>query len=138
MSYPKPKRPVTTNYLVSDLGRFPQVYRRFSSYVGTELWDILSHVVATKDLISPVVFCNDVLEIPPALVFINLSEKGYLSNGLGELQDFDKRFIGAFWGFVFKELLGYNGQKQVRTGHKVIRNATYFFDCDDQIIIKRG
>ena len=56
-----------------------------------------------KELLGHIVFCNDLFCIPPVKTFLE-----YFKNNLQEitgdknavLSDFQKRAIGAFWGFV--------------------------------------
>lgn len=133
----KPVRSLTTTEIKAQLNHhFASIYRRFANYRGTSLWSICLEAVENPEIMASIVFCNDVLEIPPAQVFINLVDKGYISKP-DSIDDNDKRFIGSFWGFVFKEVFAYTNQKQTRTGQRIIRNATYFTDNLELIKIVR-
>ena len=101
---------------------FARKYCRFASFPGSgKLWDSLVETVADRELLSHYQFCNDVMGIPPARVHMRL-----WGGRLGELSREEKQAMGAFWGFVFKEALGYTGQQSVSCVEGGLRTATRY------------
>ena len=110
---------------------FTQKYKAFSNFPQSgKVWDECLAAVQDAKLMNNLVFCNDVLQIPPVKVFL-------LANATigGQLTDEEKKSIGAFWGFVFKFVFGYKNQKSVsvRVVDNNLKSATYFFDCPQEI-----
>ena len=110
---------------------FTQKYKAFSNFPQSgKVWDECLAAVQDAKLMNNLVFCNDVLQIPPVKVFL-------LANTTigGQLTDEEKKSIGAFWGFVFKFVFGYKNQKSVsvRVADNNLKSATYFFDCPQEI-----
>ena len=110
---------------------FIQKYKAFSNFPQSgKVWDECLAAVQNAKLMNHLIFCNDVLQIPPVKVFL-------LANTTigGQLTDEEKKSIGAFWGFVFKFVFGYKNQKSVsvRVADNNLKSATYFFDCPQEI-----
>ena len=110
---------------------FTQKYKAFSNFPQSgKVWDECLAAVQDAKLMNNLVFCNDVLQIPPVKVFL-------LANTTigGQLTDEEKKSIGAFWGFVFKFVFGYKNQKSVsvRVVDNNLKSATYFFDCPQEL-----
>ena len=110
---------------------FTQKYKAFSNFPQSgKVWDECLAAVQDAKLMNNLIFCNDVLQIPPVKVFL-------LANATigGQLTDEEKKSIGAFWGFVFKFVFGYKNQKSVsvRVADNNLKSATYFFDCPQEI-----
>ena len=115
---------------------FTQKYKAFSNFPQSgKVWDECLAAVQDAKLMNNLVFCNDVLQIPPVKVFL-------LANATigGQLADEEKKSIGAFWGFVFKFVFGYKNQKSVsvRVADNNLKSATYFFDCPQEIEVVLG
>ena len=114
---------------------FTQKYKAFSNFPQSgKVWDECLAAVQDAKLMNNLVFCNDVLQIPPVKVFL-------LANATigGQLTDEEKKSIGAFWGFVFKFVFGYKNQKSVsvRVADNNLKSATYFFDCPQEIEVEK-
>ena len=110
---------------------FIQKYKAFSNFPQSgKVWDECLAAVQDAKLMNNLIFCNDVLQIPPVKVFL-------LANATigGQLTDEEKKSIGAFWGFVFKFVFRYKNQKSVsvRVANNNLKSATYFFDCPQEI-----
>lgn len=119
---------VSTKEIIESINAgFMESYKPFSTYQKeeNELWDRCIKMVGDYDLVNKVIFCNDVLEIPPAKIFIALN-----NDILDTLTAYDKKFIGAFWGYVFKCIFYYKGQKQVGINSKHVKTATYYSNND--------
>ena len=115
---------------------FAQKYKAFSNFPQSgKVWDECLAAAQDAKLMNNLVFCNDVLQIPPVKVFL-------LANATigGQLADEEKKSIGAFWGFVFKFVFGYKNQKSVsvRVADNNLKSATYFFDCPQEIEVVLG
>ena len=110
---------------------FTQKYKAFSNFPQSgKVWDECLAAVQDAKLMNNLVFCNDVLQIPPVKVFLLAN-----TNLGGQFTDDEKKSIGAFWGFVFKFVFGYKNQKSVsvRVADNNLKSATYFFDCPQEI-----
>ena len=114
---------------------FAQKDKAFSNFPQSgKVWDECLAAAQDAKLMNNLVFCNDVLQIPPVKVFL-------LANATigGQLADEEKKSIGAFWGFVFKFVFGYKNQKSVsvRDADNNLKSATYFFDCPQMIEVEK-
>ncbi len=95
-------------------------------------WDKCMEAVSDRELLSHIVFCNDLFQIPPVKTFLSYYRDDFIAL-TGEpnavLPLFVKKSIGAFWGMVFKFALGYTGQENVSVSlnrYFMVRTATYF------------
>jgi hypothetical protein len=108
---------------------FSHEYKPFSKFVDSgELWNICIDAVSDAKLMNNIVFCNDELKIPPVKVFLEVKRES-----IDELNDFEKKAVGAFWGFVFKSSLKYKSQKSISVRVINVKSATYFYNCDSCI-----
>lgn len=115
---------------------FSDNYRHFKEFqLSPEYrpyWDKCMEAVKDRELLSHIIFCNDLLHIPPVKTFLLYYEGDFVSITGREdaaLDTFVKKAIGAFWGMVFKFALGYRDQESVSISlnHKFfVRTATYF------------
>jgi hypothetical protein len=104
---------------------FASIYRAFGGFVDSgRLWDLCLAAVGDETLMGNIIFCNDIHQIPPVHTFLKVVDS-FIS---WELTDMEKRSLGAFWGFVFKHVLGYRRQKSVTARINTVQTATYFFD----------
>lgn len=111
---------------------FPKVYKPFSKFVDSgELWDECINVIFDEDLMEKIIFCNDILKIPPVKVFMSVTTEIQ-----EDLSDYEKKAVGAFWGFVFKNILNYKDQKSISIRINTIKSATYFFNDVDFVEIE--
>ncbi|MDO6354811.1 hypothetical protein Q3V94_06925 [Caloramator sp. CAR-1] len=111
---------------------FNKIYKAFNNFVDSGfLWEECIKTVKDTDLMNKIIFCNDILNVPPVKVFVLVNEK-IPSN----LTDYEKKAIGAFWGYVFKFVFGYRNQRSVPINVKGIKTATTFFDVKEQIVVK--
>jgi hypothetical protein len=104
-------------------------YKAFGDFVNSEHWNRCIAAVRDDTLLGHIIFCNDVLEVPPTHTFLRARPIHE------DLREFDKRAIGAFWGFVFKFVFGYRNQKSVTARVNTVKTATYFFDIAEPIEI---
>lgn len=96
-----------------------------------ELWDMCVKTVENRDFLINIIFCNDVYQIPPTRVFVDINrtaldelrerdtENVFFENGC--LKAFIKQSIGAFWGMVFRFALGYEDKRTV----SVVKEKNY-------------
>ena len=99
---------------------FGNQYKAFGGFVGTEYWNACLAAVRDATLLSHIIFCNDVMRIPPVHTFLRARPIS------ARLSEFDKRAIGAFWGYVFKAVFGYVDQKSVTACVNTVRTASTF------------
>ena len=115
---------------------FSDNYRHFKEFqLSPEyrpFWDKCMEAVKDRELLSHIIFCNDLLHIPPVKTFLLYYEGDFVSITGREdaaLDTFVKKAIGAFWGMVFKFALGYRDQESVSISLNqkfFVRTATYF------------
>ena len=111
---------------------FSKIYKAFGDFVDSgEIWELCMGAVHDVTLMNHIIFCNDIHNIPPVNTF--LKAKGAAK--MRDLSELEKRSIGAFWGFVFKYVLGYRNQKSVAARVNTVKTATYFFDATDKVEI---
>lgn len=95
-------------------------------------WNKCMEAICDKELLSHIVFCNDVFGIPPVKTFLSYYKNDFIlltGKANAELPIFVKKSIGAFWGMVFKFGLNYKGQKSVSVSmneYFIVKTATYF------------
>jgi len=112
---------------------FSSAYRPFSNFRDSgALWEECLSTVENPKLMNNIIFCNDILQIPPVKVFIAAK------NITTVLTDADKKAIGAFWGFVFKFVFEYKNQKNVSIRINSVKSATYFFDGPKDTEVIKG
>ncbi len=111
---------------------FSSVYKPFSNFLNSGIiWNECIKTIKDVKLMNNIIFCNDVLQIPPVKVFLMANKSLNV-----EFTDNDKKAIGAFWGFIFKFVFGYKNQKSISVRVNNIKSATYFFDSPDNVEIE--
>lgn len=77
-----------------------------------------------RDLYDKIIFCNDVLQLPPIYVFVRYRKDLFTE----KMSANEKRGLGACFGYLFQYMLGYKEAKSVWVGEKItdIKNASYF------------
>lgn len=100
--------------------QFPAHYCHFREFQESPdyrlYWDKCMEAVRDRELLSHIIFCNDLLRIPPIKTFLLYYEQDLIRITGREdaaLELFVKKAIGAFWGMVFKFTLGYQDQESV-------------------------
>ena len=116
---------------------FSRVYTHFKGFkddeVNRKYWDKCMEAVTNPELLSHIIFCNDLFQIPPAKTFFIYYKDYFIQFVTDKNMGLDagiKKSIGAFWGFVFKFALGYTEQKNIYVGIKGLKvsTATYFIN----------
>lgn len=76
------------------------------------------------ELFAHIKFCNDVLNIPPILVFVRYHKEKFDR----EMEVYEKRSLGACFGYLFQFMLGYKQSISTWVGDRKtgIKNASYF------------
>lgn len=108
---------------------FRSKYKAFGGFIGSKYWNACLAAVQDEVLLSHIIFCNDVLQVPPTHTFLRARPIAE------ELSEFDKRAIGAFWGFVFKFVFEYDNQKSVTARVNSVRTASYFYAVKEPVEI---
>ena len=120
---------------------FVSVYSHFKEFQTDQqfqnMWKLCMDTVNDRDSMLNIVFCNDMYQIPPVKVFIDInrqeleslkSDKG-LFDDKGCLKTYVKQSLGAFWGMVFRYGLGYddrNVSTVVASKYYGVRTASHF------------
>ncbi len=112
---------ITVDEIVqSTLQGFSGKYPHFQEFQKDErylpYWSLCMQCLQNRDLLGNIIFCNDLFGIPPVKTFVC-----YFKNELiaitgrqdAKLEDYVKKSIGAFWGYIFKFVFEYAGQKSV-------------------------
>lgn len=111
---------------------FGTVYKPFSGFPDSgSLWNECIKTVKDDTLMNHIIFNNDVMQIPPVKTFLKANKT--LTGGFTNYQ---KKALGAFWGFVFKSVFLYDGQKDnVPVGVKDIKKAARFTDPKSEVVV---
>lgn len=111
---------------------FSGKYKAFGGFIDSEYWHLCLGAVHDEVLLGHIIFCNDVLRIPPTHTFLRARPIAE------ELSEFDKRAIGAFWGYVFRFVFGYNFRENVTAKVNSVRTATVFSGVKEPVEIVKG
>ncbi len=129
--------------------RFEQCYPYFKAF-QTEAeyrpyWDLCMEAVRDRDVLVPIVFVNDYFGTPPVRTFLARygKEVGAILEARGEtvLDPFTKKSMGAFWGTVFKFVLGYGDRgtaTMVKNRCFGLRSASFFYRQAEPVKIVEG
>ncbi|MCL2188659.1 MAG: hypothetical protein FWC16_04850 [Defluviitaleaceae bacterium] len=110
--------------------QFPKKYKAFGDFVDSgELWMLCIGAINDEKLMSHIIFCNDIHQIPPINTFL----KARGASTMRDLTELEKRSMGAFWGFVFKYVFGYRNQKSVAARVNTVKTASYFYDVEEVV-----
>lgn len=125
---------ITTEEIVEKIYEgFSSKYKAFGKFIDSgEYWDMCLDAVRDKELMGHIIFCNDILNIPPTHTFLRFNEEKLKDK---QLDEFEKRSVGAFWGYVFKFVFDYQFQKSVTAKVNSVRTASYFFGPKTKIDI---
>lgn len=127
--------------IVSD--DFSLRYKHFKEFQTAEeyqgYWALCVRAVEDRELLSHIIFCNDIHRIPPVKTFL-LYYRTELQELTGRadtmLEPFVKKAIGAFWGMVFKFGLGYQAQESVSISLNrefMVRTASCFMGPSENV-----
>lgn len=137
---------VTVEEIVQGTSRdFAAKYPHFKDFQTNEAyapyWDLCLHALQDRDLLGHIVFCNDLFGIPPVKTFLcNYAEelKAITGRQDAQLSDYVKKSIGAVWGFVFKALFEYAGQKSVSVSLNrqfMVKTATCYTNPTKKLVL---
>ena len=93
------------------------------------LWKLIKKTVIDSELMNHIIFCNDVLKMPPVRVFLLIHAEQLEGE---ELKDTEKQALGAVFGYIFKDFLKYKKQRSVSCRVNGCKTATYFLDMKSQ------
>lgn len=121
---------------------FSAIYTHFREFQENDeykkYWDKCMDAILDKELLSHIIFCNDVFCIPPVKTFLTYYQNDFIQltgRDDAKLGLFVKKSIGAFWAMVFKFVLKYKSQESVSVSMNkffMVKTATYFSDCADK------
>lgn len=112
----------TDEILVQIRDNFSRRYKSFGGFKTNKYYQVCLEAVKDEELLSHIIFCNDVLQIPPAKTFLCAKLPAE------QLGNYEKRAIGALWGFVFTSVFKYRNKRSVTTNMASPRTATYYFE----------
>jgi len=120
-----------TDILDSIKKGFASRYKPQSTIITEDgmLWQLIQKTVTDTELMNHIIFCNDVLKMPPVKVFLLIHAEQLKGE---ELKDTDKQAVGAIFGYIFKDFLKYTKQKSVSCRVNGCKTATYFLDIQSQ------
>jgi hypothetical protein len=79
-------------------------------------WGKCLAALLDTELLSHIIFCNDLFAIPPVKTFLTFYKEDFITmtgDTKARLDSYVKKSIGAVWGMAFKFVLGYTEQKSV-------------------------
>jgi|GEM_PF-6223326 len=94
------------------VGRLAELYTitqdaRFKPYL-----ELCKKAVQDTRLLNGIIFCNDVLQVPPVKTFVIANKKAIekikVKYGEPAKDSPVNRCIGAFWGYIFRFILNYD------------------------------
>ena len=128
------------------IDKFAETYVHFKDFQQNPeyraYWDKCIEGVRDRDFLLCVIFCNDVFAIPPVKTFLTYYRDDFIlltGNENARLEAFVKRGIGAFWGMVFKFVLGYKGQESVSISmnrYFMVRTASTYSDPAKTVVVR--
>lgn len=137
---------ITTDEIVQQTNQgFAQKYPHFREFQSREdnfpYWRLCVQALSDRDLLGHIIFCNDTFFIPPMKTFLTVFEKelvGITGRPDAQLDDYVKKSLGAVWGYVFKVLFEYAGQKSVSVSMNkkfMLKTATYYTDPQKKLVL---
>jgi hypothetical protein len=124
---------------------FAEKYAHFKEFQQNDeyrpYWDKCIESVKDRDLLVSIIFCNDVFAIPPVKTFLTCYRDDFIAltgDGRARLDTFAKRGIGAFWGMVFKFVLGYAASEQKSVSmneYFMVKTASVYSGAEKPVVI---
>ena len=124
---------------------FAQKYPQFRDFQANEsyfsYWKLCLQTLQDRDLLGHIIFCNDLFNIPPVKTFLCFyTEELVAITGLADakIEDYIKKSIGAFWGYVFKVVFEYTEQKSVSVSLNqkfMVKTATYYTSPQKKLVL---
>lgn len=123
----------TTKGIIETIERdFAIEYKPFAKYQLEKLPLYVACIdfINNTDIMNKMIFANDYLEVPPVKTFLC-----YKKEVCKTLSDYDKKFLGAFWGFLFR-CLGYEDSRKVSLGkNSLLKTGLFFRNNAENIVI---
>lgn len=138
---------MTTIDIIKNIeNNFSKVYVHFQDFQRNNnyraYWDKCIEAAGDRKLLSHIIFCNDIFSIPPVKTFLTYYKEYFISlsdKPKAELDVFVKKSIGAFWGMVFKSVLGYQEQKSVSVSMYdffIVKTASCFISPKEKFVLE--
>lgn len=122
-------------------GRYPHFKEFQTGKLYEPYWKLCLQALQDRDLLGHIIFCNDLFSIPPVKSFLcNYAEELKAATGRedAQLDDFVKKAVGAVWGYVFKVVFEYAGQKSVSVSLNrmfMLKTATCYTDPQKKLVL---
>lgn len=102
---------------------FCREYKRFASFIDNgRVWNSFKKVVFSKKNLAGIIFCNNVMNIPPVKTHLMID----FSMQKSDLPEEERQAIGSLYGFLFKYVFQYEEQKRMTCRIGSIKSATLF------------
>lgn len=125
----------TTKGILETIERdFATEYKPFAKYQSEKLplYILCIEAINNHDFMNKAIFANDYLEVPPVKSFAAYNKE---DTAFKSLSDYDKKYLGAFWGFVFRSL-GYEDSRKVSLGGNFsLKTGSFFKNNSDKIVV---
>lgn len=119
-------------YFFYKINLYKSIYRAYSNFMNSgDLWYECINTVRKIETLDHIIFCNDILKIPPVKAFLRLHEGEFCN-----LTDTEKKALGAFWAFIFKEVLGYQEKKNVSISTCSVKTSAYYLNPKNEFLLK--
>lgn len=101
-----------TSYIISEINmNFVKIYRGAATFVGSgAVWNFCISTISDPLLMNNIAFAND-LGVPPVRSLLLIYRRTASPAPDFEFDEYTKKSMGALMGFVFKNVIGYAGQK---------------------------
>ena len=96
-------------------------FKNFKEGTYKPFWDLCITSLSNQEFYSYMILCNDLNNIPPVKSFLLYYEQEIIDltgNPNGILDVYCKKGIGAFYGMLFRFILGYTTRKSVKVTMK--------------------
>ncbi|MDL2293282.1 hypothetical protein LJC60_01475 [Ruminococcaceae bacterium OttesenSCG-928-D13] len=137
---------ITVDEIVqSTTAGFAEKYPHFKDFISKEqwfpYWKLCVQALQDRDLLGHIIFCNDLFSIPPVKTFLCYYAeelKAITGREDARLDDYAKKAIGAVWGYVFKVVFDYAGQKSVSVSLNkqfMLKTATCYGNPQKKLVL---
>ena len=127
---------------------FSETYIHFKEFQNnpeySAYWAKCIESITDRDFLVCVIFCNDTFGIPPVKTFLTHYRDYFIQitgDSTAKLDTYIKRSIGAFWGMVFKFVLGYTEQKSVSVSmndYFMVKTASVYSGVKEMLEYEQG
>ena len=119
-----------TNQTIITVNTVNDFAEKYPTHAGirnnTSLWDALQVCALMPAQLNTIILANDRLAIPPAESFFRWWSNYFPWIDQTKLTSFEKKSVGLFWRYIFRDVLHYRKQARQNSSVATIRTATRY------------